>query len=87
MIWYIEDYRRNRREREAIEALVSEVNWLIPVGWRIDSSIRLVWDAFDAVTVCDRMAAASAWLSRNIKSSGKRLLFRFTAWLRELVET
>jgi hypothetical protein len=45
MIWYVEDYRRNRKERESLEALASSVNWLTPVGWRIDSSLRLIWDA------------------------------------------
>ncbi len=45
MIWYLEDYPRHRREREALEALVSAEGWLTPVGWRIDGSVRLIWDA------------------------------------------
>jgi len=45
MIWYIENYQRSRREREGLEALASRVDWLIPIGWRIDSSVRLIWDA------------------------------------------
>lgn len=50
MIWYLEDYRRNRKERESLEALESSVDWLTPLGWRIDSSLRLIWDA-DITTV------------------------------------
>lgn len=50
MIWYLEDYRRNRKERESLEALASSVDWLTPLGWRIDSSLRLIWDA-DITTV------------------------------------
>lgn len=50
MIWYLEDYRRNRKERESLEALVSRVDCLTPLGWRIDSSLRLIWDA-DITTV------------------------------------
>jgi molybdopterin/thiamine biosynthesis adenylyltransferase len=45
MIWYIENYRRHRREREAIELLVGSVDWLVPLGWRIDGELRLIWDA------------------------------------------
>lgn len=45
MIWYIEDYRRNRLEREKLEALAASVDWLLPVRWRIDDSVRLIWDA------------------------------------------
>jgi sulfur-carrier protein adenylyltransferase/sulfurtransferase len=29
----------------ALEALASAGNWLTPVGWRVDESLRLVWDA------------------------------------------
>lgn len=45
MIWYLEDYRRHRRERERLEALASGVDWLTPLEYRIDSSLRLIWDA------------------------------------------
>jgi molybdopterin/thiamine biosynthesis adenylyltransferase len=45
VIWYIENTRRNRQEREALEVLASSVDWLSPVEWRIDSSLRLMWDA------------------------------------------
>jgi hypothetical protein len=45
MIWYLENLQRSRQEREALEALASSVNWLSPVGWRIDGEARLVWDA------------------------------------------
>jgi len=45
VIWYIENLLRNRREREALEALVASATWLVPGEWRIDSSLRLIWDA------------------------------------------
>jgi hypothetical protein len=45
MIWYLEDYRRHRREREALDALASSADWLIPLGWRIDKELHLTWDA------------------------------------------
>ena len=49
MIWYLDGYSRHRREREALEALVSSVDWLISIGWRIDNKLHLIWDA-DIVT-------------------------------------
>ena len=45
MIWYIDNLGRFRAEREALEALVATTEWLEGGDWRIDSSIRLVWDA------------------------------------------
>ena len=45
MIWYLENYSRSRREREALEALIASVDWLAAIGWRIDRSLRLIWDA------------------------------------------
>jgi hypothetical protein len=44
VIWYLENYRRHRHEREALDALASSADWLTPVGWRIDSSLCLIWD-------------------------------------------
>ena len=44
MIWYIENYGRSRTEREKLEALATRVDWLAPWGWRIDNSLRLIWD-------------------------------------------
>jgi sulfur-carrier protein adenylyltransferase/sulfurtransferase len=44
VIWYFDNYLRFRREQEAIEALASTADWLTPIGWRIDSSLRLIWD-------------------------------------------
>lgn len=44
MIWYVENYVRSRSEREALEALATSADWLAPVGWRIDTSLRLIWD-------------------------------------------
>ena len=32
-----------------MEALAAQVGWLVTVGWRIDNSVRLVWDA-DIIT-------------------------------------
>jgi molybdopterin/thiamine biosynthesis adenylyltransferase len=49
MIWYFEDYRRHRMEREALDALASSADWLIPIGWRIDGELHLIWEA-DIVT-------------------------------------
>jgi hypothetical protein len=45
VIWYLENSLRYRREREALEALASAAGWLAPIGWRIDGSLRLIWDA------------------------------------------
>jgi hypothetical protein len=45
VIWYFENYLRSQREREALEALATSVDWLAPVGWRIDGDVRLIWDA------------------------------------------
>jgi molybdopterin/thiamine biosynthesis adenylyltransferase len=52
MIWYFTDYRRHRQEREALEALASSAGWLIPVGWRVDAQLHLIWDA-DIITPAD----------------------------------
>lgn len=45
MIWYFENHQRHRREREALEALAASADWLTPLQWRIDNSLRLIWDA------------------------------------------
>lgn len=45
MIWYIENYERSRTERETLEALSARVDWIAPLGWRIDNALRLIWDA------------------------------------------
>ncbi len=45
MIWYFENYKRHKREREALELLASSEKWLTPLGWRIDDAARIVWDA------------------------------------------
>jgi hypothetical protein len=49
MTWYIENYKLHKCEREALELLASTENWLAPIQWRIDESLRLIWDA-DIVT-------------------------------------
>jgi molybdopterin/thiamine biosynthesis adenylyltransferase len=45
MIWYFQDYLRNRQERETLETLASAADWVTPIRWRIDDSLRLIWDA------------------------------------------
>ena len=45
MIWHFENLLRVRQEREAIEALAAQVDWLTTRGWRIDGSLRLILDA------------------------------------------
>jgi ubiquitin-protein ligase len=45
MIWYLEDLQRSRREVAELERLVASVDWLTPLGWRIDSSARMIWEA------------------------------------------
>ena len=45
MIWYLDDPGRSRAERDAIDALASASPWLVPLGWRVDESVRLIFDA------------------------------------------
>jgi hypothetical protein len=45
MIWYAENWKRYKREREALELLASTENWLTPIKWRVDESLRMIWDA------------------------------------------
>src|SRR5437762_2668879 len=45
MIWHFENLLRGRQEREGIEALAAQVDWLTTRGWRIDHSLRLILDA------------------------------------------
>jgi sulfur-carrier protein adenylyltransferase/sulfurtransferase len=45
VIWYFENLQRYRQEREALEALASTADWLTPIAWRIDASLRMIWDA------------------------------------------
>lgn len=49
MIWYFTDHRRNRQEREALDALASSADWLSTIGWRVDAELHLIWDA-DIIT-------------------------------------
>jgi len=39
------------------------------------------------VTICDLKFACSSGVSRNMKSSGKRSMFRFTAWFSTFTST
>jgi sulfur-carrier protein adenylyltransferase/sulfurtransferase len=36
---------RSRAERNAIDALASDSPWLVPSGWRVDATMRLIFDA------------------------------------------
>lgn len=54
MIWYAENLKRFRSEREAIESLTSSVDWLTPIRQHIDDSARLLWDFDIATTVGTR---------------------------------
>ncbi len=45
MIWSIESPERAQRERAELEALVSRADWLVPDEWRVDTSLRQIWDA------------------------------------------
>jgi hypothetical protein len=44
MIWFLENSERSKRERLELEQLAGGVDWLLPIGWRMESS-RLSWDA------------------------------------------
>ena len=44
MIWFLDNPARSKKERAQLELLVGSVDWLIPIGWRMESS-RLSWDA------------------------------------------
>jgi hypothetical protein len=50
VIWYIEDYPRYRKEREVLDTLASSADWLIPIGWRLDGALHVIWEA-DIVTL------------------------------------
>ncbi|MCK1707726.1 MULTISPECIES: ThiF family adenylyltransferase [unclassified Bradyrhizobium] len=45
MIWSVEHPERAQRERAELEALVSRADWLVPGEWRMDTSLRQIWDA------------------------------------------
>lgn len=45
MIWYLDDPLRYRSEREGIDALANASPWLVPGGWRVDGSMRVLFDA------------------------------------------
>jgi sulfur-carrier protein adenylyltransferase/sulfurtransferase len=44
MIWFFQDVARSKLERRELEQLVGSVDWLVPLGWKFDST-RLAWDA------------------------------------------
>jgi hypothetical protein len=43
--WIVDDLRRFRDERQKIDTLEIEADWLKKVGWRLDSEGRLNYDA------------------------------------------
>lgn len=45
MNWYIENPRRFRSEREQLDDLAESADWLTPLGWTFDTSLRLMWNA------------------------------------------
>lgn len=45
MTWYLENLRRWPQERQALETLAANADWLTPLRWRIDDALRLIWDA------------------------------------------
>jgi hypothetical protein len=67
VIWSIEDPLRWRREREALEALAGRAGWLVPGEWRVDSSIRLIWDA--DIVIGDRTYPISLRYSNHFPHS------------------
>lgn len=44
-MWYVTNLARFKSEREALDGLAAAADWLRPVGWRVDQSMRLVFDA------------------------------------------
>lgn len=44
-MWYVTNLARFKSEREALDSLAADADWLRPVGWRVDQSMRLVFDA------------------------------------------
>ena len=44
MIWFLENPARSKQERLQLEQLVGSVDWLVPIGWRMETS-HLSWDA------------------------------------------
>jgi hypothetical protein len=54
VIWYAENLKRFKQEREALELLASTEGWLTPLKWRIDDEFRVTWDADIAVPAGNR---------------------------------
>ncbi|UWU75983.1 ThiF family adenylyltransferase [Bradyrhizobium huanghuaihaiense] len=44
-MWYVTNLARFKSEREALDGLAADAEWLRPLGWRVDQSMRLVFDA------------------------------------------
>jgi molybdopterin/thiamine biosynthesis adenylyltransferase len=44
MIWFLDNPARSKQERLQLELLVGSVDWLVPIGWRMETS-HLSWDA------------------------------------------
>jgi ubiquitin-protein ligase len=45
LIWYLDNPLRYKAERESIDALANASPWLVPLGWRVDASMRVHFDA------------------------------------------
>jgi hypothetical protein len=43
LIWYFVDVPLFKREQEGVHALEREVEWLVGIGWAIDSNLRLLY--------------------------------------------
>jgi hypothetical protein len=54
VIWYVENLKRFKQEREALELLASTEGWLTPLKWRVDDEFRVTWDADIAVPAGNR---------------------------------
>lgn len=66
-MWYVRQWRRFQREREAVCALDAEVDWLGIEGWRIDSCARLCLDA--ELTVLSRKFPVTLTYGLNFPDS------------------
>ncbi|MGA8611162.1 MAG: hypothetical protein WB760_05505 [Xanthobacteraceae bacterium] len=49
MTWYLSEIARLKSEREGLETFALGTDWFLPLGWRLDDSMRLVLDAEIAV--------------------------------------
>jgi hypothetical protein len=45
MIWWYQDPKRSKYEREQLAVLTGEAPWLVERGWKIDAGFHLIWEA------------------------------------------